>query len=282
VNRLQQLRRFTLTEVEWTEIFHEASKIGVECFATAFDIESAKWLRGRQKLFKVASGDNDFVPLMCEIASFGCPTLISTGMTDLQDVRKIVDIWGNTSEFGTNNLSLLHCVSSYPVPDDQANLWAIQTLQKEFPNIAIGYSDHCLGIESAIAAVALGACVVEKHFTLDHDLSDFRDHQLSATPDEFQKMVTAIRRVEQMRGSGKLELSPCEEPVEAIARRSIAALRDLVPGETVRSEDLTWLRPGNGFRVGQEAMIEGRQVTRVLQAGEILFPSDLAPPVQEP
>jgi len=260
VNRLKQLRKFTLTEVEWAEVFHEASQIGVEGFATAFDIQSARWLRSKQQLFKVASSDNDFVPLMREIASFGFPTLISTGMTDIHDVRKIVDLWENTSEFGTRNLSLLHCVSSYPVPDDQANLLAIQTLKQEFSGILIGYSDHCLGIESAVAAVALGARVVEKHFTLAHDLSDFRDHQLSATPDEFQKMVSAIRRVEQMRGSGKLGLKPCEEPVEAVGRRSIAAARDLESGDTVRSQDLTWLRPGSGFRLGQEAMIDTDKV----------------------
>lgn len=281
VDRLSQLRSFALTEEEWAGIFHEASRIGIECFATAFDTESAKRLSGMQSLFKIASGDNDFEALLREIASFGSPTMVSTGMTDLNAVTAIVDTWNEASARGTRDLALLHCVSSYPVPDDQANLRAIQSLQREFPDIAVGYSDHCLGIESVIAAVAMGACIVEKHFTLDHHLSNFRDHQLSATPDEFLSMVTAIRKVEQMRGSGTLGLSPCEGPVRASSRRSIATLRDLVPGEIVRREDLTWLRPGFGFRVGQEDMVKGRRVTRAIQAGEILIPSDLAAPLQE-
>lgn len=281
VDRLSQLHRFTLKEEEWVGIFAEASRIGVECFATAFDIESAKWLCGMQRLFKVSSGDNNFEALLRKIAAFDNPTMVSTGMTDLNAVTAIVDTWNDASTRGTRDLALLHCVSSYPVPDDQANLRAILTLQREFPDIAVGYSDHCVGIESVIAAVAMGACVVEKHFTLDHHLSNFRDHELSATPDEFQSMVTGIRRVEQMRGSGKLRLSACEDPVEASARRSIATLRDLVPGETVRRQDLTWLRPGSGFRVGQETLVVGRRVTRAIQAGEILAPRDLAPLIQE-
>ena len=144
-------------------------------------------------------------------------------------------------------LVLLHCVSSYPVIPDEANLLAIKTLKKKFPDIEIGYSDHCEGIQSAILAVALGARVIEKHFTDDKNYSDYRDHKLSADPSEMKELVAFIRESEKMMGDGKLKISDSEIINLLPTRRSMAAKR-FIPKETIISyDDIMWVRPGDGI-----------------------------------
>ena len=192
--RLERLNKFRLTNEQFTYLSELARGLGLIFFSTPFDLASASFLDSIQSVFKISSGDNNFIPLVRTVASFNKPTIISTGMADISLVRKTVDFWGKYSD--NSKLALLHCVSSYPVPIGQENLGAILELGKTFPNITIGYSDHTLGIEAGKLSVAAGARIVEKHFTLNKTHSNFRDHQLSADPNEMSNLVKAIREVE--------------------------------------------------------------------------------------
>ena len=166
-------------------------------------------------------------------------------------------------------------MSSYPVPNEQANLASISYLKKFFPDVIVGYSDHTVGINAAVLSVVAGARIVEKHFTLDKNFSDFRDHQLSADPEEMRLMVNKIREAEKMIGKEEKKSQLCEKEMNIIGRRSIAVARNLKVGTKLSSSDLTWVRPGKGFSPGNEKKIIGKQISRSLKMGEIIMKSDL-------
>jgi len=272
--RLERLRKFELAKPDIEVLSKQASECGLIFFSTPFDIESAHYLNSLQPLFKIASGDNNFFPLIDVVASFDKPTLISTGLANLDLLDKLYRMWGEKTD--KQKLAFLHCVASYPVPNEQANLGAITTLRKRYPNITIGYSDHTLGIDAAVYAVAAGAKIIEKHFTLDKKYSDFRDHQLSADPSELKKLIEKIRTVETLLGSGDKKPQPCEAGLETQMRRSIAVARDIPKGTVLRFDDLTWVRPGTGLRPGNEDLLIGQSFNRSLQRGEIIFPEMLS------
>ena len=167
--RLARLKGFQLSEAELTSLAALAAREGVVFFSTPLDLDSARFLNRLQPVFKIASGDNTFFPLIAEIAGFGKPMIVSTGLADLALLRRVealvVTHWGAPDR--TPELAFLHCVAGYPVPPAEINLRAIRTLATAFPTRVIGYSDHALGIEAAVFAVAAGARIIEKHFTLD-------------------------------------------------------------------------------------------------------------------
>ncbi len=275
--RIAQLKKYQLSYAQFKQLADQARDTGVIFLSTPFDIESAKFLNTIQPAFKIASGDNTFYPLMDTVAGFNKPMIISTGLCDIKQIHIIHDrvksIWNSMGVYP--GLALLHCVSSYPTPDDQANLGAIRSLQLHFPEAVIGYSDHTLGIDAAIYSVAAGARIVEKHFTLDKYYSDFRDHQLSADPEEFKRMVAGIRKVNAMLGTGEKVSRPCEEGMATNIRRSIAAAMDLPAGTTLEDKHLIWVRPGTGLPPGDERQIIGRKTKRMLAGGELLSIGDL-------
>jgi N,N'-diacetyllegionaminate synthase len=273
--RLERLRKFRLTQDQFAQLARQAESLGLVFFSTPFDLVSARFLDTIQPLFKIASGDNNFFPLIETVAGFKKPMIVSTGLADialLTEVRRqIRTVWGKTDP----GLAFLHCVASYPVPPDQANLGAIPALARRFPDVTIGYSDHTLGIDAAPMAVAAGARLVEKHFTLAKDYSDFRDHQLSADPSDMKALVARIREVSTMMGKGKKVPQECEEGLRGAVRRSIAAGRDLDAGTVLSAADITWVRPGGGIAPGLEAGVLGKTLRRPLNQGEILEPADL-------
>ena len=163
------------------------------------------------------------------------------------------------------------------MPVEQANLRAIRAFKDRFPGITIGYSDHTVGIEAAVSSVLLGARIVEKHFTIDHDYSDFRDHKLSADPNEMKTLVDRIRHADLLLGSGKKESQPSEDSLRTAIRRSIGAVRSLPEGAILSLDDLTWLRPGDGFPPGNEKELVGKTLRRKVQEGEIIYPEMLSP-----
>jgi sialic acid synthase SpsE len=273
VERIDRLRGFQLSFSQFEALARQADTAGVTFFSTPLDLESAHFLNTLQPLFKIASGDNTFLPLIETVASFGKPTLISTGLADLALLDRLRGLW--KQQAGMTDLAFLHCVASYPVPSEQANLGAIHTLKKRYPELTIGYSDHTLGIEAATYAVAAGARIIEKHFTLDKQHSDFRDHQLSADPTEMAVLVDAIRHVDAMVGSGEKTAQPCEAALQVAARRSIAVKQDLQANHELVCQDLCWVRPGSGIAVGQEKDVLGRRTKRVMQQGELIQPEDL-------
>lgn len=278
--RLERLRRFQLTTDQFAQLAREAEKLGVLFFSTPFDLRSAAFLDGIQPVFKIASGDNTFFPLIDTVAGYSKPMIVSTGFADLPLLERVrTRIRAKWQSAGVDpGLAFLHCVASYPVPDAQANLGAIRTLREHFPDCVIGYSDHTMGVHVAPHAVSAGARIVEKHFTLDKNYSDFRDHQLSADPADMRRLVQAVREVEVMLGSGRKVAQECEAASASAVRRSVAAGRDLPEGTTLSPSDLTWVRPGTGVPPGEESTVVGSRTRRALRMGDVIRLEDVVSP----
>jgi len=275
--RMETLNRFRLTYDQFAELAEFARSKGLMFLSTPFDLKSAAFLGTIVDAIKIASGDNTFYPLIREAAKTGKPLIISTGLADREDMTKAVacaqDTW--IRQGTTGDLALLHCVASYPVPTGQANLAAIRTMIDTFPDLPIGYSDHTIGPEAAVLAVALGAQIIEKHFTLDTAFSDFRDHQLSADPTALAALVQAVRATETMLGDGILGAMPCEGPMLSAVRRSVVAARDLAAGAPVSAVDITWVRPGGGIPPGGEDQVIGRRLRQAVAQGDMIKPEYL-------
>ncbi len=272
--RFARLQKFQLSFDQFAELAERARAKGLMFFSTPLDLDSARFLATIVDALKIASGDNTFWPLIECCAESGKPMIISTGISGQADIQEAVDrvsaIWSDTG--AAQDLALLHCVVSYPAPPEQANLNAIRSLTSAFPDQTIGYSDHTMGLDAAVAAVAMGARVVEKHFTLANDYSDFRDHQLSADPEDMARLVQRIRLVEDMAGDGALGCLACEEDLVTPVRRSIAAVRDLPAGHVISADDIVWLRPGGGLAPGRERDILARKLTQAVAGGEMIRP----------
>ena len=275
IARRETLRKFQFTRSQFESLKCRADRESVQFLSTPFDLEAVAWLNELVPAFKIASGDNTFYPLIDAVAATGKPVILSTGLLDMSGAGEVRDyLLQKWSSLGTGDpgLALLHCVVSYPTPDTSAELRAIASLC-QLENITPGYSDHTLGIDACILAVALGARIIEKHFTFDKARSTFRDHQLSADPADFRLMVDGIRRAERMIGQGTA--APLLDNAPHV-RRSIAACRELHAGETVRMADLAWLRPASGFPPGCEEKVIGRRLAVTVGDGEIFHEGHFA------
>lgn len=275
IERITQLKRFRLSFDEFERLADVAKNHNVLFLSTAFDIDSVRILNPLVPAFKIASGDNQFFPLLREVALTAKPVLLSTGFLDLEDTIRSRDfIFRVWEEKGIKQeLAVLHCISCYPTPPSDANLLAIRTLKSL--GFTVGYSDHTMGIDAAVLAVALGARIIEKHFTINKKHSDFRDHQLSADPDELNELVQRVKMTIEMLGSGEKRPAECEKAVKEAVQRSIAARVDLDMGVRLEWEHLTWVRPGKGLAPGREQEIVGRALRRPLRRGELILPQDL-------
>ena len=265
MDRFNKLRSFELSFEQFAELQEHATTKGLLFLSTPLDLESARFLNELVPAFKIASSDNNFYPLLQYIGGTGKPAILSGGMMNIPRLKEVESYWNALPAKGT--LAMLHCVTSYPVQPQEANLSAITDLKNNF-NCTIGYSDHTLGIDAALASVLLGARIIEKHFTLAHDYSDFRDHQLSADPQEMKILVEKVKVMEQMIGDGIKKPAPSEVEIEPLVRRSIAVCRDLPKGHAIRHEDLAWTRPGDGLPVGEEDQVIGKGLRKDMVAGE--------------
>ena len=266
------LRRLELLPESHHGLQAYCAERGLMFISTPFDQESADFLESLDvPAFKVASGDAVNLPLLRHIARKGKPVILSTGMSYLGEVETAVKC---VRQEGNDKLVVLHCVSNYPAAAKDINLRAMQTIAQAF-EVPVGYSDHTLGIEVPIAAVALGACLIEKHFTLDCAMSG-PDHRASLEPDELKGMVQAIRNVEQAMGNGVKAPADSEENTRQIARRSIYLRCDVAAGSQIREEDLIALRPSGGLTPDLIDSVVGRQLSRSLPAGAQLSWGDLA------
>jgi N,N'-diacetyllegionaminate synthase len=272
--RYARLEQFRLTFDEFAQLAQLAHARGVLFISTALDLESARFLAGHADCVKVASGDNDFMPLLATAARLPKPLIVSSGLAGLELLDRTV-AFVEAARGSRDGLALLHCVSSYPAPDEDANLRAIDLLAERYPGWTIGYSDHTLGLDAAAYAVAAGARIIEKHFTLDKQQSDFRDHQLSADPDDFRELIARVRRADQLAGRREKLPAPSEERNATAVRRSIAAAGDFPAGHRLREGDLTWLRPGDGMRPGEEDALLGKALRHPVEFGERLVPDDV-------
>lgn len=271
--RLEQLGRFAFTPDQFAELAAIARAAGTVFLSTPFSPEVVPWLDELVPAFKIASGDNNYASLLAAVAATGKPVLLSTGMAGLAEIReacRIIETAAKASNRSTE-IALLHCVSAYPTPPGQANLCAIDTLAKETGRV-VGYSDHTLGIEAAVLSVALGARIIEKHFTLSKTQSEFRDHALSADPAEMTELVRRVRLAQELLGTGEKLPQEAEAPVVAAARRSVVARRDLPAGHVLTEHDLEWLRPGGGLMPGQESVVLGHRLLRPAARGDMLLP----------
>jgi len=234
--------------------------------STPFDEESADFLADLGvAVFKIPSGEITNLPFLRHVACRGKPMIVSTGMSYLGEVETAVR---TIEEAGNYDFVLLHCVSNYPADPADVNLRAMQTMATAF-GVPVGYSDHTLGIEVAIAAVALGACVIEKHFTLDRSLPG-PDHRASLEPDELAVLVRGIRTVEAALGQGRKEPAASEANTAAVARRSLVAARDIPAGTVLTEEMLAIKRPGTGLPPAMLGHTLGRRTRVNMPAGTII------------
>jgi len=252
---------------EWhAALFEHATAAGLDFISTPFDFEAVDLLDDLGvKVFKVASYELWHLPLIREVASRGKPIICSTGMADLADVQDAVDTVAAT---GNDQLILLHCVVNYPPPFSDLNLRAIGTLRQAF-HVPVGYSDHSSGITAPIVATALGAAVIEKHYTLSRDLPG-PDHRFAIEPDELAAMVRGIRDAQAALGTGIKRMAPAEADLYVTARRSLFAARDLAEGTVLGVDDIAVLRPGTGLEVRDLEKVVGRTARRAIGRHEPL------------
>lgn len=241
----EMLRKLELTESMHHELINHCANRQIGFFSTGFDIESIDFLAGLgQDLFKIPSGEITNLPFLRHIGGLGKRVLLSTGMSNMHEVAaalNALELAGTPKQ----KITVLHCTSSYPADLSDVNLRAMISIQDKF-GVEVGYSDHTLGIEVAIAAVALGAKVIEKHFTLDRNMSG-PDHKASLEPDELRSMVAGIRSIEKALGDGKKVITQNELQNRDVARKSIVASRDIKMGEVFTESNLTAKRPGTGI-----------------------------------
>lgn len=268
--RIEQLKRFQLTYNEFEKLSQVAKNENVIFLSTPFDIESAKFLETLVPAYKIASGDNDFFPMIDVIARTGKPVIMSAGLIDFTGVKNTVDfiknIWNKNAV--DQDIAIMHCVTVYPTPPEEANLLAIKVLQSL--NVTVGYSDHTVGIDAAVLSVALGSRIVEKHFTLDKNYSEFRDHQLSADTKEFSQLVKSVRNASILLGDSSKTIQKSERLTMEKVRRSIVAKKDLDENTVLAWDNISWVRPGSGLAPGNEESILGKRLRKKVAAGELI------------
>lgn len=260
------LKRLELSVADHATLIAYCQARGIRFWSTAFDMESMDYLHSLNLgLWKVPSGEITNYPFLKKIASFSEPVIMSTGMCDEQDIHNaMVVLLG--SGLSKEQITLLHCNTQYPTPMEDVNLRAMLTIQRDF-GVAVGYSDHTRGIEVPIAAVALGAQVIEKHFTLDRNMPG-PDHKASLEPAELKAMVSAIRNIEKALGTGQKQVSASEQGNRAVARKSIVAATTIKRGDLLTEQNLTVKRPGTGISPMEWESVIGTIATRDYQPDE--------------
>lgn len=245
-SQFQMLKKLELSAEDHHKIINYCNEKKIQFFSTAFDLESLHYLKSLGlELVKIPSGEITNLPYLRLAAQLFQKVIISTGMSTISEIKEALSVFLEAG-IAKDNITILHCNTEYPTPMKDVNLKAMLHLQKEF-GTAIGYSDHTLGIEVPIAAVALGASVIEKHFTLDKNMEG-PDHAASLDPQELSAMVAAIRNIEQaISGNGIKTPSESEMKNKEIARKSIVAKKYIAKGEVFSEENLTVKRPGNGI-----------------------------------
>jgi len=265
-SQLDMIKKYTLSDIEHHELVEHSKERKIQFLSTPFDIESIDFIAKLElPYWKIPSGEITNLPYLIEIGRTRKPILLSTGMSELHEINVAIEV---LKKGGADDITLLHCNTQYPTPFEDVNLSALNTLRREF-GFPVGYSDHTTGIEVAIAAVALGAVVIEKHFTLDRSMEG-PDHRASIEPDELAAMIRAIRNVEVAIGDGVKRVTPSECGNLNIARKSIVAMRDIYAGEVFSEENITTKRPGNGISPMRWFELIGMQARRNFEEDEMI------------
>lgn len=268
------LKQLELSHENHLELMQYCREKGIRFFSTAFDTEGIDYLESLGfNMFKIPSGEITNYPYLKLISKKGKPVILSTGMSSIEEIESALNILQEQG-LSKEDITVLHCNTEYPTPMKDVNLRAMLDIHYRF-GVKIGYSDHTLGIEVPIAAVALGASVIEKHFTLDRNLPG-PDHKASLEPDELKAMVKSIRNVElAISGSGNKEPSESEKKNMAIARKSIHIKKALQKNQVIKEEDIIPLRPGDGISPFYWNEIIGKKIVRNLERYHKLDWSDL-------
>ena len=266
LSQLDMIKELELTYKDFQDLKIYCEKKEIIFLSTPFDIESARFLKDLGlEIFKIASGEITNYPLLKEVGGFKKKVILSTGMADLGEIEDALDV---LMDSGTKreDITVLHCNTEYPTPFEDVNLKAMLTIKEAF-KVNVGYSDHTLGIEIPIAAVALGATVIEKHFTVDKNLPG-PDHKASLEPDELKAMVKAIRNIEKALGNGIKKPSKSELKNINLTRKSIVAKRDIKKGEIFTEGNITTKRPGTGISPMLWNYVVGRKAPRNFKKDE--------------
>jgi len=269
----EMLKKLEMSEAWHYDLIKYANECGIKFLSTGFDEGSIDFLDSLKiDLFKVPSGELTNKPYLEHIAKKGKPIVISTGMSNLQEIKDALDVLQN-HQVAKNQITILHCNTEYPTPMQDVNLLAMNTIKNEL-GVKVGYSDHTLGIEVPIAAVALGAVLIEKHFTLDRNMVG-PDHLASLTPEELKQMIVSIRNIEKaLLGSGIKEPSISEIKNIQIARKSIHTKKHLEEGHVLKQEDLIMMRPGDGISPMDIDLYLNKKITRNLPEGYKISKND--------
>ncbi|KHD15805.1 N-acetylneuraminate synthase [Clostridium butyricum] len=265
-SQLEMVKKLELSFEEFYNLKKYCDSKNIMFLSTPFDNDSIEFLDSMEiSIFKIPSGEITNYPYLKKIALLKKKVILSTGMSTLQEIRNAVKVLRDT---GTSDISILHCNTEYPTPIEDVNLNVINTLKEEF-KLNVGYSDHTLGIEIPIAAAAIGADVIEKHFTLNRNMQG-PDHKASLEPEELKNMIKSIRNIEKAMGSGKKEVSKSEAKNLNIARKSIVANCLIKKGEIFSESNLTCKRPGNGISPMRWNEIIGKAAERDFNEDELI------------
>ena len=262
--QLEMLERLELSFDDFIELKKFSENNGIDFLSTPFDLKSLDFLVSLSlRYLKIPSGEITNKPYLLRIANSGIPIILSTGMSDLEEVKAALKLFEG---YPKNNITILHCTTEYPAPFREINLRAMQTIKETF-GYSVGYSDHTRGIEASIAAVALGATIIEKHFTLDKGMEG-PDHAASADVRELKGLINSIRNIEMALGDGRKSPSDSEIKNIEIVRKSIVASRDIVAGEVFSEDNLGVKRPGDGISPMKWNEIIGRNAIRNFKKDE--------------
>lgn len=265
-SQLEMCKKIHLKFDDYIPLKQYCEEIGIKFLSTPFDLESIEFLdKLGCDLWKIPSGEITNYPYLRNIARTGKPIILSTGMCNMEEIREAVSL---LKENGAGEIRLLHCTTEYPTPYSDVNLNAMNTMKKEF-GLDVGYSDHTVGIEIPIAAVAMGATIVEKHFTLDKNMQG-PDHKASLEPHELETMVKSIRNIQLALGDGQKKVANSEKKNIAVARKSIVAKIDIKKGEVFTENNITTKRPGTGISPMSWNDVIGKVATRDFGEDELI------------
>lgn len=260
------LKKLELTFEQFLKLKEYCDKAGICFLSTPFDFESIEFLDSIDMPFwKIPSGEVTNLPYLVALAKTKKPVVMSTGMCDMTEIKAAIDL---LKDNGTTDIKLLHCNTEYPTPFEDVNLLAMQTMRDAF-GLEVGYSDHTKGIEVPIAAVALGATIIEKHFTLDRNMEG-PDHKASLEPDELKAMVSGIRHIEKALGTGDKTPSPSEKKNITVARKSIVASCKIKAGDIFTESNITVKRPGTGISPMKWFDVLGTRAVRDFEEDELI------------
>jgi N,N'-diacetyllegionaminate synthase len=266
-SQFSMLKKLELSNSAHEELIKYCKLKNVKFLSTAFDFESMDFLKNKLDFYKIPSGEITNLPYLEKVAKLGLSVVMSTGMANMQEVRDAFDILVKNG-LKKDDITILHCNTEYPTPMEDVNLTAMLSIKKEL-DVKIGYSDHTLGIEVPIAAVAMGAKVIEKHFTLDRKMKG-PDHKASLEPDELKAMVTGIRNIELALGDGIKKPSKSEQKNILIARKSIVAIQDIKKGDIFTEQNISVKRPGNGISAMKWYDVLGRNADKNYKEDELI------------